>query len=249
MKTIYILISILSLFNPLIWAQVGVNINDFAPNTAFHIDSKGNTSNSGSVNNVDDLFISTSGAIGVGSINPLAKLDITGNIKITDGSAGEKRVFTAVDESGLGTWQLLSLVKRFAIWRVHKYGTTINAGTTFMINGTAVFSANSLNATSNGTNSITLPVGNYLFFMRGDINLREYGQMRVYIDDTLSFFKWYNEYCTGGTFYREFTSPPTITIGFLGADVTCANCDKIPFMSNYPYTNANIWSELVILQL
>lgn len=236
----------------LLWAQLGINTRNFAPNSSVHIDPLGNTLNSGTVTNfADDVFISTSGSVGLGTVTPLAKLDVTGKVKITDGTQGTGKVFTATNAAGLGSWQLLSLVKRVAVWKVSANPASIAANTLYTISGTAAFSLNTLNATSNGTNSVTIPAGNYLIFIRGDINIREYGQMRLFSNGSLIYFKWYGEYLGGGTLYYEFPSSVNLTVGFMGVDVTCASCLKIPFMTPFPYTGSplSIWSELVIMQI
>lgn len=247
----YISTILLACFSTFLLAQVGIKTTNCPANSALHIDPKGDTQSAGTVNNSDDVYVSSTGAMGLGTITPATKLDIMGSLKITDGSEGLGRIFTATDASGLGSWQVLSLVKRAAVWRVSGNPSSIVANSLYTINGTTSFSTNTLNATTNGTNSITIPAGSYLIFIRGDINLREYGRMHVYSNGALIYFKWYSEYLGGGTIYHEFTSDATLTVGFLGVDVTCSTCTQIPFLSPYPYTGnpLTIWSELVVLQL
>ena len=48
--------------------------------------------------------IDASGKVGIGTTSPQAKLDISGNIKITDGTQGAGKVLTS-DANGLATWQ------------------------------------------------------------------------------------------------------------------------------------------------
>lgn len=50
------------------------------------------------------LTIKADGNIGIGSITPLAKLDIEGNIRIADGTQAAGRVLTS-DANGLASWQ------------------------------------------------------------------------------------------------------------------------------------------------
>ncbi|NOS91569.1 MAG: hypothetical protein HOP30_06580, partial [Cyclobacteriaceae bacterium] len=50
------------------------------------------------------MTIKTGGNIGIGTQTPAAKLDIAGNIKITDGTEGLGKVLTS-DATGLATWQ------------------------------------------------------------------------------------------------------------------------------------------------
>ena len=45
------------------------------------------------------------GNVGIGTSSPLATLDITGNIKIADGTQGPGEVLTTVGGSGLATWE------------------------------------------------------------------------------------------------------------------------------------------------
>ncbi len=49
------------------------------------------------------MRISPSGSIGIGNSTPAAKLDVAGNIKITDGTQGGGKVLTS-DANGLATW-------------------------------------------------------------------------------------------------------------------------------------------------
>jgi hypothetical protein len=50
------------------------------------------------------ININELGNVGIGTITPAAKLDIAGNIKITDGSQGANKVLTS-DANGLASWQ------------------------------------------------------------------------------------------------------------------------------------------------
>ena len=49
------------------------------------------------------FVIQQTGNVGIGTINPLAKLDVAGQIKITDGTHGAGKVLTS-DANGLATW-------------------------------------------------------------------------------------------------------------------------------------------------
>jgi hypothetical protein len=52
----------------------------------------------------DRLSITNSGDIGIGTNTPGAKLEIAGNVKITDGNQGQGKVLTS-DVNGVATWQ------------------------------------------------------------------------------------------------------------------------------------------------
>ena len=88
------------------------------------------------------FVIQQTGNVGIGTINPLAKLDVAGQIKITDGTHGAGKVLTS-DANGLATW------------------TTPTGGSSNLADGTAVGNTTYWNGTdwvetsnlfSNGTN-------------------------------------------------------------------------------------------------
>ena len=88
------------------------------------------------------FVIQQTGNVGIGTINPLAKLDVAGQIKITDGTHGAGKVLTS-DANGLATW------------------ATPGSGSSNLADGTAVGNTTYWNGTdwvetsnlfSNGTN-------------------------------------------------------------------------------------------------
>ncbi len=52
-------------------------------------------------------FIEKSGNVGIGTINPGAKLEVIGQIKITGGSPADGKILTS-DENGLASWKAVS---------------------------------------------------------------------------------------------------------------------------------------------
>ncbi len=52
----------------------------------------------------NDLYNSNTGNVGIGNNSPVAKVDVAGNVKITDGTQATGRVLTS-DASGVATWQ------------------------------------------------------------------------------------------------------------------------------------------------
>ena len=247
-RTLFLLlfnIAILSLT-----AQVSINTKNVASNTVLHIDPKGDTGTSGLTNNSDDLIVSNTGSVGLGTIVPATKLDVNGKVRIVDGTQAQSHVLTALDNTGLAAWKEVSLVKRFSAWKVVAQPTIINANSEYILSGTTTLSPNTLGATTNGTSTVTIPPGNYLIILRGDMNVREYGRLQIFNNNTIIFNKYYGEYLGGATFHGTFTSNATLSVRFLGIDVRCSTCGLIPFMTPYPYQgNLIFWAELIILQL
>ncbi|MCS4300934.1 hypothetical protein [Chryseobacterium sp. BIGb0232] len=93
-----------------VYSQVGIGTGN--PRQQFYIDGGKDNPASGAhsaaqANN--DLVVTATGNMGIGTISPAAKLDIAngstaGAIKITDGTQGKGKVLTS-DEDVVGTWQ------------------------------------------------------------------------------------------------------------------------------------------------
>jgi hypothetical protein len=247
MKRNILMIIYLAFITSNIYSQIGIKIQSPETGSVLHIDTKGNTS--GATNFSDDILINSQGQIGIGTLTPDAKVDIRGNIKITNGSEGKDRALVS-DAIGRGTWETLSLGANSSEWRVTGTPARINAGFN-SISGTATFINNSLGLTTNGTSSVTLPAGKYLLFLRGDINVREYGRMMIYNSVNVLFSVLYSEALSGATCYAEFTSPVSLTVKFDAIDVRSNAASAIPFITPLPYQvpNLTIWASIVILQL
>lgn len=99
-------------------AQVGINTPN--PQGTFHVDGNKNNSQSGvpsAAETTDDFVVTKTGNVGVGTLTPSVKLDISttgtpaspiAGIKISDGLQGKSKVLTS-DENGVGSWKRQSL--------------------------------------------------------------------------------------------------------------------------------------------
>ena len=96
-------------------AQIGVNTN--YPRGVFHIDAGGDnpqdlTTALTATQAANDVYIdSSTGNMGIGTVNPNAKLHIvapsgTNGFILKDGSEGDRKVLTCQDNTGLASWQL-----------------------------------------------------------------------------------------------------------------------------------------------
>lgn len=90
-------------FAGLLQAQVGINTKN--PLGVFHIDPKGNTGGTASAptNDSDDVIVTRTGRVGIGTANPTATLDVRGTVRINDGTQGSGNIFTTAG-TGLGYW-------------------------------------------------------------------------------------------------------------------------------------------------
>ncbi len=57
-------------------------------------------------NGANRMMIDATGSVAIGGVSPAAKLDITGNVKIADGTQGTGKILTS-DANGLATWQMI----------------------------------------------------------------------------------------------------------------------------------------------
>lgn len=101
LTTILILLSIWRLE-----AQVGINTEN--PLALFHVDAQGDTGGSGTVAFSDDVVITTSGNMGIGTLSPSNKLEIISDspnkgFSLRDTNQGLGKILTS-DANGNGTW-------------------------------------------------------------------------------------------------------------------------------------------------
>jgi hypothetical protein len=136
-------------------AQVGVNTS--APQGVFHVNSN-TTSDPNNNNKTDDVIISNTGNVGIGLINPAAKLDIktTGTtaapvpgIKIVDGNQADGRVLHS-DANGLATWEDIVLFNKAPIVGTFSWAADTNLG----------------NNNFNSISSISLTPGTHMIYIK-----------------------------------------------------------------------------------
>lgn len=99
-KTIYTLFGIF-VFLSGIHAQIGIQTE--SPLQIFHVDPKKDTNSTGTIGYTDDVVIDNDGQLGLGIINPTAKLDIRGTFRLRDGNQADGRVLIT-DNNGIAEW-------------------------------------------------------------------------------------------------------------------------------------------------
>ncbi|SHF18382.1 hypothetical protein [Dysgonomonas macrotermitis] len=98
-KKILLLMGIFS--SGIICSQVGINTQN--PLGVFHVDPLANTNVTGTNGYEDDVIVTSTGNVGIGTVTPTAKLDVRGSVRIADGTQAEGKIFTTAG-TGLGYW-------------------------------------------------------------------------------------------------------------------------------------------------
>lgn len=92
------------LFSTIAFAQVGINTEN--PKQVFHVDGSKDNPNTGMPNSaqqMNDVVITSSGQVGIGTITPGAKLDVSGNINVNTNSTGNASSINFYENSSNGT--------------------------------------------------------------------------------------------------------------------------------------------------
>lgn len=93
------------LFISLGYAQTGINAK--IPMQLLHVDAKGNNPIDRAANATevkDDFVVTKNAEVGIGVINPTAKLEIDGTFRLKDGTEGENKILMS-DGTGLAHWE------------------------------------------------------------------------------------------------------------------------------------------------
>lgn len=107
MKQIFLFL-FLSYFPLTAISQVGINTKNIASSTVFHLDGKGDNSAIPTTTQIqNDVVVTTNGQIGIGNLNPTAKVEIITNgngFRLADGSEGDGK-FLKSDMNGVAKWE------------------------------------------------------------------------------------------------------------------------------------------------
>ncbi|NDW08805.1 hypothetical protein [Dysgonomonas sp. 520] len=143
----------------IIYANAQVGINTENPQGALHIDPKKDTN--GSTGTGDDVIVTESGNVGIGTITPQTKLVVTDGatstkpksvLKIVDGNQSNEKVLTSIDNNGNAKWQ--DLPDAFTLGQA--FGLTTFPAQKFPYTGEVI---------SNFSFTVTIP-GYYAFEIR-----------------------------------------------------------------------------------
>jgi hypothetical protein len=155
-------------------AQVGIRTED--PRGMLHVDAKGDTYTN-PADTLDDVVVTPEGRIGVGTLNPQARLHIVsptkGAIRIADGTEGGGKILTS-DANGRAHWASVVGSWYATLKGGESLGASSGGGTTSWPNFTYTSYDESLPGSVNlAAGSITVPyTATYQITItgRGDIN-------------------------------------------------------------------------------
>ena len=154
------------------------------------------------------------GNVGIGTTNPGAKLEVTGQVKITGGSPGEGRVLTS-DASGLASWQEVTVAPGDGSISQAKLKTAVGEV-----------------SASNGHHTTTLPGGQYGFFPETKMNTSSTYRFGAAIVGSVGEINWIN--IPGWTSYRTnislYTNNSSATIYARQRYVTSSGVDHWIFL-------------------
>lgn len=196
-------------------AQVGINTTN--PQGILHIDPLNNTV--GSTNVSDDIIVTSDGSVGIGIINPTAKLHIMGksSLRIADGTQSDGYVFTSVNNMGLGRWLNPDVSSRVSTCSIVSTSSmNYNLNVERALTGTLTLPVNDLGFTTSGNNFI-VPKGKYLVVINQDLVGVEYGIFRIRnaSNGSLIFEKPYSEWLVGSVAYITFAATTSFYISFI----------------------------------
>ncbi len=109
------------------------------------------------------LVLATNGNVGMGTLTPGAKLEVAGNIKITDGTEGLNKILTS-DATGLATWQAKESKAYGMIYRINAFDIpAVSVWTDLPLNGGESNLINVAHSTTTNPERISVSVsGTYL---------------------------------------------------------------------------------------
>lgn len=193
--------------------QVGINTT--TPQGLLHIDPLNNTI--GSTNVSDDIIVTTNGDVGIGTINPAAKLHIVGksSLRIADGTQAAGHVFTAVDNTGLGKWANPNVSSRVTTCHIDMQSMPYNLGVEGIFNGDLRLITNDLGFSISGY-TFTAPKGKYIVTINHDVLGVEYGIFRIRdnADKRIIYEKAYSEWLVGVVTYVELPKTTSFYVSF-----------------------------------
>ena len=226
------------LISGLIRAQVGINTEN--PQGVFHLDGQGNTS--GATNASDDVIVTSSGDVGIGTLSPTQKLEVRESLRIADGTQADGYVFTAVDANGKGEWRDSNIVAKTAFWQMTNTASDGQVGVTERVcagNASYGVTDNIGGFSALDKSRLQVPAGKYLLVIGQDLSGAEYGIYRIRDAANNEIFRLnYVEFLTGAMFVWEVTATTVIHATYQGIDMSAAGYQGPT--SNFTMGHSNI---------
>lgn len=240
MKIKRILLSLLSLFCVgLLSAQIGINTDDPHINSIIHIDGAGDNETSASVKFANDVIFTKDGSLGLGTLNPQAKVDVNGTFRYIDGNQKEGRILKS-DALGNARWQDFTVIN-VAIWNAVNNSFSVSNYNEIRLSGTSSVSNDTGIGLENvaATSSVKVPAGRYIIFISSDFTeIQENGWFKLYLEgnSTTIFSTYYSMQLSGVAAYLETSSAVTLYSTFQAVNDGVAYFKQPSFTSKLDMT-------------
>lgn len=215
-------------------AQIGINTENPNISSIIHIDGAGNNSTNISTKFIDDVTFTKDGNLGLGTLNPQAKVDVDGTFRYVDGNQKEGRILRS-DALGNARWQDFTVIN-IAIWNMQNASFQISSYNEIRLSGTPSIS----NDTGIGiessiaTSSVKVPSGRYVIFVSSNFtDVQENGWLKLYIEGnpTAIFSTYYSMQLSGVAAYLETSSTVTLYPTFQAVN------DGVPYFRQPSFTS------------
>lgn len=172
------------------------------------------------VGNVDQAVITNAGNMGIGTTNPAQKLDVSGRIRMNDGTQGTNKVMTS-DGVGSGSWQNIGSI--IQTWQT---ANSCTGGSCYVENvGTSFVPISSITTTitvSSRTRLMISAVVNMKVWQLASV-IGGWGEIRLEVNGgvqngtTVQLYSLNDTFCTGSfSNYMLDVNPGTYTIAVTG---------------------------------
>lgn len=248
-KIIVLIFSVLSFG---VSGQIGLFTE--GPSQLFHVDAAKNNNNNASpfpTLMADDVVFTQNGKLGLGVINPQAKVHINGTLRVNDGTQANGKLLVSTNNEGLAKWDIMK-VNKTSNWKINGTLDVPNVGVVVDLTGTTVVTNNEIENLSAGVNSLKIPRGKYIIIINGDVSgIPEYGSLRVKTSVDIPYSFLYSEWLSGASFMLDLTPAKyadveTITLDFTASLTSVGGVNY--YYTQPPYTY-NYWYAFSIIQI
>nr|WP_228403426.1 hypothetical protein [Chryseobacterium sp. RU37D] len=185
-----------------------------------------------------EVTVLANGNVGIGTISPVARLDVAGNVKIADGTQGVGKVLTS-DANGLASWQPAASTTDTNIY---------NIDGTLAANRTVTLGNSNLNFNTNGFGKVGIGTGSPVakLDVAGNVRIADgtQGVGKVLTSDANGVASWQpaasttdtNIYNTDGT----LAANRTVTLGNSNLNLNTNGFGKVGIGTGFPQKTLHV---------